>query len=107
MKYQLILTGLLAAGALTASAQAKHEDTEVYSPVPKVVTPGATASAAPDDALVLFDGKNLDQWVKVEDGSPAKWKVAKGVLTVDKAQGNIETKKSFTNYQLHIEWNGL
>ena len=30
--------------------------------------------------------------------------MADGILTVNKAAGNIETKRSFTNYQLHIEW---
>ena len=38
------------------------------------------------------------------DKSPAKWDVADGVMTVNKAGGSIETKRSFTNYQLHIEW---
>ena len=60
--------------------------------------------APPSDAVILFDGTNLDQWVSTKDKSPAKWKVADGVLTVDKSAGNIETKRSFTNYQIHIEW---
>jgi hypothetical protein len=84
----------------------KHEDTEVYEPVPLVVTPGATNSAPPSDAIVLFDGRNMDEWVSNRDKSPARWIVADGVMTVSKAQGvgNIETKRSFKNYQLHIEW---
>jgi hypothetical protein len=82
----------------------RHEDTEVYEPVPPVVTPGATNSAPPSDAIVLFDGKNLNEWVTVKDGSPASWTVANGILTVNKATGNIETKRRFKNYQLHIEW---
>jgi len=78
--------------------------TEVWEPVPKVVTPGATNDAPPSDAIVLFDGKNLDEWVTQSDKSPAKWGVADGVLTVDKKLGNIETKRSFKNYQIHLEW---
>jgi hypothetical protein len=41
-----------------------------------------------------------------QDKSPAKWIVADGVLIVSKAPGvgNIETKRAFRNYQLHIEW---
>ncbi len=95
---------------LTLSAQnqpvaAKPEDTEVWEPVPPVVTPGATSWAAPSDAIILFDGKNLDQWVSAQDrNTPAKWLVNDGVITVDKKAGNIETKQSFKNYQLHLEW---
>jgi len=69
-----------------------------------VVTPGVTDAAPPSDAIVLFDGKNLDEWVSTRDKSPAQWMVADGVLTVNKATGNIETKRTFRNYQLHIEW---
>jgi hypothetical protein len=84
----------------------KPQDTEVWEPVPKIVTPGATDAAPPSDAIVLFDGKNLDEWVSNRDKSPAKWLVADGVMTVNKAQGvgNIETKRTFKDYQLHIEW---
>jgi hypothetical protein len=93
-----------AAPADTKPPAGKPEDTEVWEPVPKVVTPGADNTAPPSDAIVLFDGKNLDEWVSAQDKSPAKWTVAGGVLTVNKAAGNIETKRSFRNYQLHIEW---
>ncbi len=81
-------------------------DTEVWEPVPAVVTPGATEGAPPSDAIVLFDGLNLDEWVSAQDKSPAKWFVADGVMTVNKEPdvGNIETKRTFRNYQLHIEW---
>jgi hypothetical protein len=82
----------------------KPEDTEVWEPVPAVVTPGATATAPPSDAIVLFDGKNLDEWVTVRDKSPVKWIVGDGVMTVNKTGGNIETKRNFTNYQLHLEF---
>jgi len=102
------LAALLAtAGMVYAQQQtkAKPEDTEVWEPVPKVVTPGATCNAPPSDAIILFDGKNLDEWVSARDGkSPADWTVADGVLTVDKKAGNIETKRDFKDYQLHIEW---
>ena len=96
------------AALLSAQEQAKPkpEDTEVWEPVPKIVTPGATNSAPPSDAIVLFDGKNLDEWGSAQDHSPAKWIVANGILTVSKEHGvgNIETKRAFKNYQLHIEW---
>lgn len=106
MKLPLLAAAFLAF-SMSAHAQqnAKPEDTEVYEPVPKKVTPGATMGAAPSDAIVLFDGKNLSEWVMTDDRSQAaKWKVANGIITVDKTTGNIETKRSFKNYQLHLEW---
>jgi hypothetical protein len=91
-------------GTAPQAPRGKPEDTEVWQPEPKIVTPGKTNEAPPSDAIVLFDGTNLDQWVSVKDKGPAKWKVDNGVMTVDKSTGNIETKRSFKNYQLHIEW---
>jgi hypothetical protein len=78
----------------------------VWEPEPKVLTPGATDAAPPSDAIVLFDGKNLDEWVSNRDKMPARWIVSNGVMTVSKEKGvgNIETKRTFQNYQLHIEW---
>jgi len=96
------LAGLLAGSV--ALAQAKPEDTEVWKPAPPVVAPAPVSGGAPSDAIVLFDGDDLDQWVATEDKSPARWAVADGVLTVVKARGNIETRRAFRDYQLHLEW---
>jgi Domain of Unknown Function (DUF1080) len=84
----------------------KPEDTEVWQPVPAVVTPGAKCSDPPSDAIILFDGKNEDEWVSAQDHTPARWVVHDGILTVSKAPGvgNIETKRRFKDYQLHIEY---
>jgi hypothetical protein len=89
-----------------APAKPKPEDTEIWTPVPKIVTPGATFGAAPSDAIILFDGKNEDEWVSAQDHTPAQWEVVDGTLKVKKASGvgNIETKRKFKNYQLHVEW---
>jgi hypothetical protein len=94
------------AAAAPQTAKPSPKDTEVWEPVPPIVTPGTANSAAPSDAVVLFDGTNLDQWVSTKDKSlPADWPVADGVMTVKKTPGNnIETKRSFKNYQLHLEW---
>lgn len=106
---QIGAAGVVLFGAACALAQApKPQDTEQWTPVPPVVTPGAALSdrpaAPPSDAIVLFDGRSLDQWVATRDKSPAKWAVADGVLTVNKAAGNIETRRSFRDYQLHLEY---
>jgi Domain of Unknown Function (DUF1080) len=102
----IILTALATSLSAQQPTAPKHQDTEVYEPVPPIVTPGTTDSAPPSDAIVLFDGKNLDQWVSTKDKSPAAWTVTGGILTVSKVpgSGNIETRRTFKNYQLHIEW---
>ena len=101
----ITLLPLLAADEPKPLNKPKPEDTEQWEPVPKVITPGPPVSPAPpSDAIILFDGQNLDEWVTVKDKSPAKWNVHDGVFTVHKPSGNIETKKSFTNYQLHLEY---
>jgi hypothetical protein len=99
------LTALAALSVGTAcGAQLLPKDTEVWTPEPPVVAPGAQPGAAPSDALVLFGGQDLSEWVATKDKGPAGWTVADGVLTVNKAAGNIETRRSFGDYQLHIEW---
>jgi hypothetical protein len=102
----LVVATAFGSGTQTAAQEAaKPEDTEVWQPEPKVVTPGADSGTAPSDAIILFDGKGLNEWVSAQDRSaPAKWIVASGVVTVNKAAGNIETRRSFKNYQLHMEW---
>lgn len=107
MKAMLVGAGLLLAAA-AATAQAPQGDpkaTEQWSPDVPVVTPGPLVSAAaPSDALVLFDGRNLDRWTSVNDGGAARWTVADGAFTVKKGTGNIQTRQSFGNYQLHLEY---
>jgi hypothetical protein len=90
---------------VSAQQKARPEDTEVWKPVPAMVTPGKTSADAPSDAVILFNGKDLSQWVSTADTlKPAGWQVQKGVITVNKKAGDIQTKASFTDYQLHLEW---
>jgi hypothetical protein len=107
-KTVILTSALLGLGGLLAGslawAQSKPEDTELWKPTPAVVTPAKDPGGAPPDAVVLFDGKGLDQWVSTRDKSPAGWRVADGLLTVDKTRGNIETRRGFRDYQLHLEW---
>lgn len=112
MKTTLLLcTAILLAGAAIAQKKPTMDSlvkeaakTELWEPVPPVVTPGKTSSDAPSDAIVLYNGKDISQWQKEKGGTPG-WKVDKdGSLTVVKGSGNIATKQGFGNCQLHIEW---
>jgi len=78
--------------------------TELWVPVPKLVTPGKINGDAPSDALVLYNGKDVTKWEK-ENGGQVGWKInTDGALTVVKGSGNIATREAFGNCQLHIEW---
>jgi 3-keto-disaccharide hydrolase len=90
------------ASSVQAQTQVDPKLTEVWEPVPRVVTPGR-GNAAPSDALVLFDGKDLSEWESVK-GGPVKWAIGGAAFTVSKGTGDIRTKRAFGDCQLHIEW---
>lgn len=78
--------------------------TEIYSPVPPVVTAGVTPQDAPSDAITLFNGKTIDAWYGDDSTKTAGWDIAGGIMTVNKKTGGIITKQKFMDYQLHLEW---
>lgn len=82
----------------------KHEETEFYTPVPPVVKGVPNFTVPPPDAIVLFGGRNLNNWVSSTGKGAAPWTVANGAFTVKSRAGSIRTKQSFGNCQLHIEW---
>jgi len=113
MIFLLMLPLLLAASAGKGSPQSPAQKAELENwaihdmsrPVPPVVDPGPAGppAAAPSDAVVLFNGKDLAQWEDAK-GEPVKWKVEGGYMEVVAKTGSIRTKKGFGDCQLHIEW---
>lgn len=102
MKLQ-ILTFLFALTAtLTYSQIEDPKATEVWEPVPRMVDPG-NSTTPPSDAVVLFDGRSLDNW-QHSNGQPNGWKLEKGVMTVVKGKGDIFSKQKFGDCQLHLEF---
>ena len=79
-------------------------------PHPRVVTPGKEPGAAPSDALVLFDGKDLSKWDQHGRGADsaklvdAQWKVENGYFEVVPGTGDLYTREKFGDCQLHVEW---
>ena len=101
----LILPVLFCGCAAVDSA--KQEQWGVHDtsrPLPKIVTAGATSTEAPSDAIILFDGSDLSQWVRAGDGKEAKWLVRDGYMEARKGSGDIRTRGSFGDCQLHVEW---
>jgi len=73
-------------------------------PQPPVVTPGCCCGSAPSDAVVLFDGTNLDGWIQKASGDPCAWKLEDGYMEVVPGTGQIQSKAKFGSCQLHLEF---
>ena len=98
-------TNFVFAQATTFDPESRHQRaivTELWQPEPVIVQPGE-AGAPPSDAIVLFDGRDLSGWSHL-DGKDAQWQVSDGAMTVKPGSGNIRTRETFTDVQLHVEW---
>jgi hypothetical protein len=95
MRFTMML-GLVALSAMVLSQpQGDPASTEVWDPVPEIIN--ASPGRPPSDAIVLFDGTNLAAW----NGG---WKIEGDAVTVVPGTGNLVTKRSFGDVQLHLEW---
>jgi hypothetical protein len=77
------------------AAQVKAYESGIVWEEPKLVTPG-TPGNAPSDAVILFDGKNMDAWK-----GGAKWVIEDGAAT---ASSVVSTRQAFGDCQLHVEF---
>lgn len=104
----LFITVVLSATPACAQIDTRWKIHDPDRPLPTIVTPGTASTQdapgkAPSDAIVLFDGTSLEQWLS-NDGSTAKWKVENGYFEVVPKTGNIHTKNAFGDCQLHVEF---
>lgn len=83
-------------GALSSPVDARNLQ------LPVVVEPG-TGGAPPADAIILFDGRNLDGFAHA-DGHAAEWKLQDGVMTVKPRSGSIASRYNFDAAQIHVEF---
>lgn len=56
------------------------------------------------ERIYLFNGNDMSNWVH-RDGTPAKWKVEDGVMTVVPGTGCVYTKETYGDAHLHVEFN--
>ncbi len=75
-------------------------------PQPRMVLAGDQTSlpapgAAPSDAIILFDGNDLESWTGT--GGAARWKIERDAMEVN-GTGDIQTRKEFGDIQLHLEF---
>jgi len=102
----LVVAAMAATGAMSRQAHGQLETGwkahDKDRPAPIVVTPGEGTIFAkpPSDAVILFDGKNFDNWM----GAVDKWKIVDGVMETVGKSGPVMSKEEFGDCQLHIEW---
>jgi hypothetical protein len=78
--------------------------TEFFEPEVKIIQPAAVVGMPPSDAIILFDGSDVNKEWEDSKGNPTKWIVKDGALVCVKGSGVIQTKRKFNDFQLHIEW---
>jgi hypothetical protein len=78
--------------------------TEFFTPEVKVIQPPDVVGNPPSDAIILFDGTDVNKEWEDSRGNPTKWIVQDGALVCVKGSGVIQTKRKFNDFQLHIEW---
>lgn len=96
---RVLVLGLAVIGFIFAVREAVGQSrylSGIVWPEPAVVTPGE-GTAPPSDAIILFDGKNLDAW----KGGEKNTVDPDGGFTVKSA---LSTKQAFGDCQLHIEF---
>lgn len=97
MKRSLWRTAILATFVFSGLATAEEYLTGIEWQQPPIIKPGATDSDAPSDAIVLFNGKDLNNWHNGEN-----WPVKEGHF--ESGKGQIVSKEEFGDCQVHIEW---
>ncbi len=104
IKSSLCLVFCLALIKPASTQTTKKNNFEEWSKKPELVNPGKGTSA-PSDAITLFSKDDLSLWESLrEKGTQALWKIEGDCFIVEPGTGDIITKQSFGDCQLHVEW---
>ena len=111
MRYSLLSCVLLCICSFAFAQQPKQEPapmtpqmTEFMDPEVKIIEPPAQVGMPPSDAIILFDGSDVNKEWEDSRGNPTKWIVQDGALVCVRGSGVIQTKRKFNDFQLHVEW---
>src|SRR5262245_7520927 len=116
MTTRFLITGFVLVVSITAIAQTAltnlgYTDTPMLAglpyhvhdparPRPATVTPAQRIGDAPSDATILFDGTNLSSWTPTKSAC----RVQNGYMEVVPNSGDMRTRETFGDIQLHVEW---
>jgi hypothetical protein len=85
----------------------------IMDPEVPIIQPGTANSNPPSDAIILFDGKDINKEWEESAGRPGgtpnvkpavTWVIKDGAMESVKGSGSVRTKRLFEDFQLHIEW---
>ncbi|NOX53841.1 MAG: DUF1080 domain-containing protein [Planctomycetes bacterium] len=91
-----VLAVAILGGVFSGSISAGEYLSGIQWAEPPVVDPGPPGGP-PSDAVVLFDGKDMSQWIGAE-----KWTVKDGYVVA--GPGSIRSKAEFGDCQVHLEF---
>jgi len=95
------LLGVVLGGAALAQ-YGDLGDLKILKPEDKV---DVKSTPAPQGAVVLFDGKSIDGWLKTNGKDKAHWKVLDtGAMQVEKGGGIMSEKTFDGSFKLHVEF---
>lgn len=101
MRWPIIAAGILIPLSTAHAQYGNISDLKILKPEDKV---HVKSTPPPAGAIVLFDGKSLDHWIKTTGKDAATWALLEdGVMQVK--GGNIMTKQKFDgHFKLHVEF---
>jgi len=85
----------------------------IMDPEVTIVQPGKTDDDPPADAIVLFDGTDINKELQEFGFGPNRtmtakpavtWIIKDGSIEASQGSGSLTTKRSFEDFQLHVEW---
>lgn len=105
----VVFAALQLSHACLAQPDPNWLDHDRARPLPAIIDPGTSSTQEqpgkpPSDAIVLLDGKDISQWVSMDDGSPTKWIMRDGYMECVRGSGYVRTLQNFGDCQLHVEW---
>ena len=105
------LNGVITAQSIMANGTI-NEDQKVELSLKRMDVKSPTLGLeAPAGATVLFDGKDMSQWVQAHDGSACAWELKNGEMVSKplikdgkRHDGTIRSKAKFGAFRMHLEF---
>jgi hypothetical protein len=104
LRWVALCVTVLASAALAQEKKDPYGDISDFKVAKPEDKQDVVSTPPPRGAIVLFDGKNTDEWVQLDGKTPITWELKPGGAMQVKG-GGIKTKKTFDGHtKLHVEF---